>query len=90
MDKDFLNNQRDSNPDMGAFEFVGSTPSPTSSPQGLLPCFGSNQIIDTDDVQVWTDNYLTNNLNLDINGDQSINSFEFGYLLSHWNETCQP
>ena len=55
----------------------------------LTTCFGTNNVIDANDVQAWVTNYLSNLINLDINTDNSINGFEFGYLVAHWGQACQ-
>jgi len=80
--------------DIGAYEYTtGVSPSstPTPSPTPPLPlCFSNNTgIIDSDDVTAWATSYLQNNGVPDINSDNKINSFEFGYLVANWDEDCQ-
>ena len=76
--------------DIGAFEYASVQP-PSPSPSPTLPiCFSPvDAIINGNDLQAWATNYLSNTINIDINSDNRINSLEFGYLISHWGESCQ-
>jgi hypothetical protein len=65
---------------------VHPEPSPTLPPS-QPKCFGSDSIINTDDILAWASNYLTSLL--DINNDEKTNASEFAYLLSHWQADCQ-
>ncbi|HUW22279.1 MAG TPA: serine hydrolase [Candidatus Bathyarchaeia archaeon] len=73
-----------SNPTPTPTSIPSSTPVPTPS----LTCFNNdNQILNTDDVSAWADHYLSSN-SFDINADFLVNTWEFGWLLLNWHQTC--
>jgi hypothetical protein len=71
-----------------AVRLVYSSSSPTSTPIPI--CFGTDSTINADDVSNWSTNYLSSNNRISVNNDNLINTFEFGYLVKYWNQTCNP
>jgi hypothetical protein len=70
---------------------MGQSSLPTQPPTPTPPqCFGVNNTIDADDVFEWGQNYFQSSTDLDVNGDDLTNGFEFGYLVCHWGQNCSP
>lgn len=84
---DYFRAIRGISPDVGAHEYISQASSPSPTPSAI-PCFGADNIINSDDVRVWADNFLTSLASFDVIKDNKINTLEFGYLVSRWGNGC--